>query len=456
MYTECPECGTVFRVTADALRVAQGLVRCGICSASFSALDSLRDAPRPGADDALPEDTITVEELPGESIELSSTDTEAASDPAPAAEPADEDSPLESGAPGDPAEAGLVLFEEDRPGEPDEFAADAPAEELLEFRGSAEDLDRVFVLDTTPRAAPPLAWTTPAQAEAGSLEEALERAARADLSGIEVREEPAAQVGAPEAFPAETLEATDEFPILVLDEREAAAATQEEPQAFPPEEPEPPRFLIPPEMRRDLEAEADGVEIASRDLLGLPGDASPGEAAEDPARRWPWVAAATVLLAAAGTQAVHHWRDDLARSPVAGPWILRAYDALGIALDPPTDLAAFELRQWGATSDASAADRLRLRASIVNRAVFAQPYPLLRLSLQDRFGNTIATRDVAAADYLPGAASGTPRLLAPGQRADAEIVFVDPGRDAVGFELDLCVPAGAGLRCANAPPGDAP
>ena len=31
MYTQCPDCATVFRVTAETLRAAQGDVRCGVC-----------------------------------------------------------------------------------------------------------------------------------------------------------------------------------------------------------------------------------------------------------------------------------------------------------------------------------------------------------------------------------------------------------------------------------------
>lgn len=33
--TRCPQCGTAFKVVADQLRVRQGLVRCGVCSAVF-------------------------------------------------------------------------------------------------------------------------------------------------------------------------------------------------------------------------------------------------------------------------------------------------------------------------------------------------------------------------------------------------------------------------------------
>jgi hypothetical protein len=144
---------------------------------------------------------------------------------------------------------------------------------------------------------------------------------------------------------------------------------------------------------------------------------------------------------------VHHWRLELARDPLAGPWILRAYQAIGVELPRPVDLGAIELRQLGAASDPGQAGRIRVRASIVNHAPFAQPYPLLRLTLQDRFGSTIGARNLRPAEYLPGAAVDASGLLGAAQRADAEVVFVDPGREAVGFELDICTEDEAGLRC---------
>jgi predicted Zn finger-like uncharacterized protein len=60
MYTQCPDCSTAFRVTADVLKQAAGKVRCGGCGNAFNALDYLsesvpqRAAPR-DADAAVPE-----------------------------------------------------------------------------------------------------------------------------------------------------------------------------------------------------------------------------------------------------------------------------------------------------------------------------------------------------------------------------------------------------------------
>ena len=41
MRTRCPHCETVFRITAEQLRVRFGMVRCGQCQAVFNAFDSL-------------------------------------------------------------------------------------------------------------------------------------------------------------------------------------------------------------------------------------------------------------------------------------------------------------------------------------------------------------------------------------------------------------------------------
>ena len=54
MYTQCPECGSAFRVTAEVLQQARGKVRCGNCRAAFNALDHLSEslAPRSEPSDA--------------------------------------------------------------------------------------------------------------------------------------------------------------------------------------------------------------------------------------------------------------------------------------------------------------------------------------------------------------------------------------------------------------------
>jgi predicted Zn finger-like uncharacterized protein len=258
---------------------------------------------------------------------------------------------------------------------------------------------------------------------------------------IEALEEPEAPEPPPPRV-AEDTARTDEYPIIVLDERD-------EPEDIVLATPEgaaggtgahtAPRILIPEEMRERLLKEAAAHDSLDTDF----GTATASSAGP----RWPWNVAAAVLIALLIVQAVHGARGTLVRQPGLGPVVAQVYAVLGQPLSSPTDLAAFELRQWGAANDPNQQGRLLLRASIVNRAEFAQPYPLLRLALQDRFGTTLYVRDIEPPDYLPGGVGS--RLLGAGERADAEVRIVDPGQEAVGFEMDLCLPADGGVRCAS-------
>ncbi|MBP6770900.1 MAG: DUF3426 domain-containing protein [Reyranella sp.] len=481
MYTQCPECGTVFRLSADTLRIAQGEVRCGICSTVFSAVESLSDTPAAHlAHQHTGEDTITVEEVTGSEIIELDAGGEARSNAASAAP--DTDHPW----PPDPlielpsaSASSDDLRQDDGSLEPEASSievsiADDEVAAMLEASGTWERL----------RVAPP-APEEPG-AESGGMTQAMADAIEGASEQITLESppvEPAEQIEPIEALaPARPVaqkhdqDPTDEFPILVLDEsdvidadveeliaeaeRAAAqsdalllmahafeapeppppAAADPEPSAPEPPAPEPP-ISIPEDMRRpvDRAGEDAAAEAFADTTLGV----IPGQER----RRWPWAVAALLVLALAA-QVVHHERATLARDPTFGPLLTRVYEALGLELSAPVDLGALELRQWGAASDAVSSDQLRFRASIVNRAPHAQPLPLLRLTVQDRFGNVVGSRDALPREYLRGAAA-TATLIEPGQRIDAELVIVDPGDAAVGFELQLCVPAGNGVRCAN-------
>jgi len=165
-----------------------------------------------------------------------------------------------------------------------------------------------------------------------------------------------------------------------------------------------------------------------------------------------WIVATVVLTIALALQVVHHHRDALVRHPKLGPSVIRLYHALGLTLQPQWELKAYELQQWGVLSDPSAPDTLRVRASVTNRAVFAQPYPLIKLALQDRWGAPVGVRAFEPSEYLPADAIAG-RLLAPKQRANAEIVIVDPGADAVGFQLHACLQYPQAMVCTDDTPG---
>jgi hypothetical protein len=201
----------------------------------------------------------------------------------------------------------------------------------------------------------------------------------------------------------------------------------------------PPAPVAPLAATHEDDSEEDLIERALVGPDGEPGKFKIG------ARRYGLAAGASVLALLLGVQAVHYWRDALADVPIVGPPLAALYARLGVVLEPRWDIGSYDVKQWGAASEAEAG-ALRLRASVVNQAHRSQPYPLLRVTLEDRFGAKVARREFTPAEYLPGRT--TPRqLLAPGARADADLKLADPGRDAVGFELDVCLRRHGVLAC---------
>jgi len=230
----------------------------------------------------------------------------------------------------------------------------------------------------------------------------------------------------------------------------------------------------------DAEAELERIAQIARDAVADPGSATQqsevlqvsmaapaGEslashysaraedidAFEEPQRHsrieaWYGIAAGVLALLLAA-QIVHRYRNELAASPALNGPLTAVYAALGAPLAPRWDPAALDVRQLGAIAEADASGQLLVRASIRNEAARAQPMPLLRLTLQDRYGKRLASRDLAPREYL-GERVGARDFLAAGQRVDAEVAVLDPGSNAVGFEVDACLPNGrGGVACAS-------
>jgi predicted Zn finger-like uncharacterized protein len=117
-------------------------------------------------------------------------------------------------------------------------------------------------------------------------------------------------------------------------------------------------------------------------------------------------------------------------------WLAVHAPLVGGGASSGAKLSAYQLRQWGVTGDPGAKGTLRVRASIMNTAAHLQPYPLLRVTLANRFGTRVAEREFEPSEYMGKA---TVHMLAPGERADAILDILDPGKDAEGFEIDVCL-----------------
>lgn len=352
MYTQCPRCETIFRLSAEVLSAASGRVRCGRCGHAFLALTRLAERP----------DAFTAAESHFE-LEaradriLGSMPTEAMRTDRPVDDYHDNDNVNNDNDNDYDNDDDDDIDLDALPGvqiEHLEVLGGIPTADdaALEFTLPPRELDRIFVEARQP------AWPM-----------------------SELRE-PAA----PEEEPPP--EALDTAPAAAL-----AAAPAEEPLEA-----------------RPVNKRRAGLLIGAAALLAL-------------------------VLAA---QVVDHNRVYIATNTPFGGLLRSLYAKAGFALPVPGNVSLYQLRQWGVTGDPGASGNLRVRASILNTAARFQPYPLLRVTLTDRFGKLVGAREFKPAEYLGKPPSA---LMAPGMRSDATISIVDPGKNAEGFEIDVCLRA---------------
>jgi predicted Zn finger-like uncharacterized protein len=118
----------------------------------------------------------------------------------------------------------------------------------------------------------------------------------------------------------------------------------------------------------------------------------------------------------------------------------RLLERIGLREPPPTppfrDLERIHLVSRELRSVPEQPGRLRLDATIVNRAARRQPYPDLEITLLDERGQPLLQKRFVPADYL---APGSPpdRGMAPEAYLPLSVEFEDPGRQAIGFELEF-------------------
>ena len=81
-------------------------------------------------------------------------------------------------------------------------------------------------------------------------------------------------------------------------------------------------------------------------------------------------------------------------------------------------------------------DALMVTVTIINRADFAQPYPIVELRFLDVAGDIMAARQFNPSDYFSGTWNSR-HLMQAGRPVSLQLEVVDFGEDVVGYEFDF-------------------
>ena len=442
--TRCTQCGTIFKVVQDQLKVSEGWVRCGRCQEVFNALEGLFDLERE-APPARPPQTASA---PQPDAVASTAPTEAVAESPKAPEPPPPD-PL----PAELPHPGITHFDLDLP--PGEGlqapATPTPAEAPGTSLSSDEiDLSGLSALnplsDLTGEPQLPQPGDSPA-AQAPAAPEHLSYPETSETDALDSRyllpheEAPRPRRRkrrgpdfADAQFP-QDLSAADEWEDSWIsgpgDLDEAPLAAPEAPsadaQAFVPPTPvgpstesrahsdaaaaprpaDPGPSTVPSRFAEDFQPEVALPPPSQRQ--GKPGTRgrapqpnAPGFVRQAERRaiwRHPVVRGLMSLLALGlglllAGQAAHHWRNDLAaHQPATAPWLAQWCELAGCQLQAPQqidDLQVDNIQLVRTPSEGE--DTYRLTAIIHNRAGVDLSWPQLDLNLTDPNGQVLVRR----------------------------------------------------------------
>ena len=503
MYTQCPKCGIAFRVTADVLKVAVGHVRCGGCAKAFNALDYLSEAmPVPereeaeipelqpeasGGDASLPASISaeqsaallkTLDELAGSDIRIEDTGVEwRVLD--------DEDEPESDNDTEthlDDDEIDGLRFDDNTP-LPDGFGGDLELHDAEDTDEETDEDDIEIVTDEDVAVADdsssdislsdPHEWTDildefedQGPEFAGDDESSIEVEVLDDTAVEELDDEDILAPAADESSSWVLLDDDDDNDAapdsvatggLTLEEELAAVEDQEQTSAqaaidlLGMES-----IILEGETVRtaldDEQAEANAE--AAAEIMRMVEKAEAENAEPDHRQRNRMAAGLVALVLLLLVQVVHQSREALATIGPFNATVGSIYRAVGSPLFPEWDVSGwrFEVTRASAETavnggDRGVAEKLTLYTRIGNESDRALPYPLIVISLTDRFQEPIGSRVVEPASYLTTATD--PDALVPaGSTFDAVVAIRSPSADATGYELRACYRESASsLRC---------
>lgn len=160
------------------------------------------------------------------------------------------------------------------------------------------------------------------------------------------------------------------------------------------------------------------------------------------------IAAAIVLAVLFAGQLAHNMRQSLSTIGAFNQTIAPIYRLLGQPITPAWDIKGWQFQATRGATDENG-ELLTIYSTVVNRSAGPLPYPLVHVSLTDRWEEIIGSRALEPNEYLAGDLDPS-KPVAAGDSFTAVISISSPSADATGFKLNVCYRAAPGqVRCAT-------
>ncbi len=412
LITQCPNCDTRFRVTESQLQVAGGRVRCGACLSVFDGASRLI--------------------IDGESIAAAGDE--------------DLDALLEEL--DDPvAEEALERTEDQLVTEPEvettEESSEIDLDELVDatVQEALHDEEVLAELQVRDDEIDPVLADDDQRADDGSNEldelDLLEAELLADLKGEKPsREYAAVELDSPEVAQKDDADLSDEalqgddadvvglaLPGTMTSAEIAAAQSEDAADSIWQDE----------EFEADPDRESQSIEIPNLIEEELARELAEANAAS---RSVSWTTLFFIVLCVIGIPAQLLWFqfDVWSKDPDLRPLYTQVCEVIGCELPQRADISSIVAENAVLRPHPDVPDALIYDALLVNKASFAQPFPMLELTLTSIRGHLVAGRRFAPEEYLTEELLKT-NLMPPHTEIHISLEIKDPGQAPLNFRI---------------------
>lgn len=160
------------------------------------------------------------------------------------------------------------------------------------------------------------------------------------------------------------------------------------------------------------------------------------------------IAGVVVLALVLLGQVMHGTRNSLATYGFFNQTMGPVYRMLGKPITPQWDIKGWQFESTTGSTDENE-QVLTVFSRLVNKSEQPLPFPLVHVSLTDRWEEVIGSRVLEPNEYLAGDLDPS-KPVTPGENFTAVITIASPSEEATGFKLDVCYRVSPGrVRCAN-------
>lgn len=156
--------------------------------------------------------------------------------------------------------------------------------------------------------------------------------------------------------------------------------------------------------------------------------------------KWPLIFLAVLLLLLAMAQTVYYLRTPIAAKwPALKPHLVKACDLLGCKIELPSNPDLLAIDDSDLQEDAERQGLIRLSSTLINRAPYAQAYPLLELTLTDTDDKPLLRRTFTPSEYLP-ADSKISNGIAAGEEIHIKLALTAGDVPVAGYRVFVTFP----------------